>query len=89
LHGKTFSIYSCITARIEEVTRQVRIAISADPVLPESLLLSKFDKMKFTSIITAGLLSASALAKQAAYKYERLDKDDAVSHLSALPFTVY
>ncbi|KAH7174026.1 Isochorismatase-like protein [Fusarium flagelliforme] len=34
--------------------------------------------MKFTSIFTAGLLSASALAKQAPYKYERLDKDDAL-----------
>ncbi|GKU22642.1 hypothetical protein FLAG1_08402 [Fusarium langsethiae] len=34
--------------------------------------------MKFISIIAAGLLSASALAKQAAYKYERLDKDDAL-----------
>ncbi|KAM0194654.1 hypothetical protein ACHAPI_006950 [Fusarium lateritium] len=34
--------------------------------------------MKFTALITAGLLSASALAKQAAYKYERLDKNDAV-----------
>jgi hypothetical protein len=38
--------------------------------------------MKFTALITAGLLSASALAKQAAYKYERLDKNDAVSCLS-------
>jgi hypothetical protein len=45
--------------------------------------------MKFTSIITAGLLSASALAKQAAYKYERLDKDDAVSSLSIWSSTVY
>jgi hypothetical protein len=41
--------------------------------------------MKFTALITAGLLSASALAKQAAYKYERLDKNDAVSCLGEKP----
>ncbi|KAJ4252810.1 hypothetical protein NW762_010716 [Fusarium torreyae] len=35
--------------------------------------------MKFLSLFTAGLLSAVALAsKQPAYKYERLDKDNAV-----------
>lgn len=34
--------------------------------------------MKFSSIIAAGVLTVSALAKSG-YKYERLDKNDAVS----------
>jgi hypothetical protein len=35
--------------------------------------------MKFSAIIAAGVLSVSALAKSG-YKYERLDKNDAVSY---------